>query len=122
MLNRLYSTNVCASDLDRIRWIVDLSGTAGAPSVANGVIYVGTSSGQFYAIADTDVLPPSSFMCSYPNVAAGFTCSSGGFRNVPVPTIVRQLTLTGSIPGIPAISNGQVFVATTSGHLYALAP
>jgi hypothetical protein len=37
-----------------------------------------------------------------------------------VPVVVRQLSLSGSIPGIPAISNGQVFVATTSGHLYGL--
>lgn len=122
LLNRMHSLNVCSSDTDRIRWIVDLDSTTGAPSVANGVVYVGTSTGSFYAIADTDVLPPSSFVCSYPNVAVGFTCSSAGFRNVPVPAIVKRLTLSGSIPGIPAISNGLVFVATTNGHLYGLAP
>lgn len=122
VLNRLYSLNCCTSDADRIRWILNLGGTAGAPSVANGMIYVGTQSGQFYAIADTDVLPPTGALCSYPNVAAGFTCSSAGFRNVPVPTVVKQLALVGGIPGVPAISNGQVFVATTGGHLYGLVP
>ncbi len=123
-LSRLYSLNVCASDADRIRWILNLNGTAGAPSIANGVIYVGTSSGQFYAIADTDVVPPSTFVCSFPEsgLPAGAVCFQGGFKSVPVPAVVRQLPLSGSIPGIPAISNGKVFVATTAGHLYALAP
>lgn len=121
--NRLYSLNCCTSDADRIRWILDLNGDAGSPSVANGVIYLGTSTGSFYAIADTDVLPPTApSVCSYPNVPAGFTCFSGGFRNVPVPTVVKQLSLSGSIPGVPAISSGQVLVATTTGHLYGLVP
>lgn len=120
VLNRLYSLNCCTSDADRIRWILDLDATAGSPSVANGVVYVGTESGRFYAIADTDVLPGTGAMCSYPNVPAGFTCSSGGFRNVPVPAVVKQLTLTGAIRGVPAIANGQVFVATVSGHVYGL--
>lgn len=120
--NRVYSLNCCSSDVDRIRWILDLDGVAGAPSVANGVIYLGTSSGRLYAIADTDVLPSTSSVCSYPNVAGGVTCFNGGFRNVPVPVVIKQLTLNGSIPGIPAVSDGQVFVATTAGHLYGLAP
>lgn len=124
ILNRLYSLNTCAADADRVRWIKDLDSTAGSPSVANGVIFVGTALGTFYALADTDVLPPASFVCSYPNVPVGITCSSGGFKNVGVPTLVKNppLSLTGSIPGIPAISNGQVFVATTAGHLYGLVP
>lgn len=126
--NRLFSLNVCAAEADRIRWILpDLPRNAGGVSVANGVIYLGewtpfTSSAphHFYAIADTDVLPPARFICSYPSLPVGFMCSSAGFRNVPVPTIVRDLTLTGSIQGIPAISAGRVYVATTAGHLYAL--
>lgn len=35
--------------------------------------------------------------------------------------IVKDISLTGSIQGIPAISNGRVFVATAGVHLYALA-
>ena len=121
VLNRIHSVNVCAADADRIRWIADVSGTASGISTANGVIYVGTESGQFYALADTDVLPPTTYSCSYPNVPAGFTCSSGGFRNVPNPVVARQISLNGAIRGVPAIANGMVFVATTSGHLYGLA-
>jgi outer membrane protein assembly factor BamB len=122
VLHRLYSLNCCTSDADRIRWILDLDATAGSPSIANGVIYIGTASGQFYAIADTDVLPAAGAVCSYPNVPAGFTCSSGGFRNVQVPAVVKQLALTGAVRGVPAIANGQVFVTTVSGHVYGLAP
>ena len=118
--NRLYSLDVCASDFDRIRWILDVNGAVGPPSVANGVIYTGTSSDHFYAIADTDVLPSTTSVCSYPNVPAGSICLQGRFRNVPVPIIVKDLTLVGSIPGIAAIVNGGVFVATTAGHVYGL--
>jgi outer membrane protein assembly factor BamB len=121
-LARIYSLNCCGSDLDRIRWILDLDGTAGAPSIANRVVYVGTGAGTLYAIADIDVMSPDSSRCSYPNVAAGSTCTMGGFRTVVAPHIVRKVSLSGSIPGIPAISNGHVFVATTSGHLYGLEP
>jgi outer membrane protein assembly factor BamB len=127
--NRLHSLNVCSSDADRIRWILpSLAANAGGVSVANGVIYLGTWSPfstsatphHFYAVADTDVLPPSTFVCSYTSLPSGFMCSSAGFRNVPVPIIVKDLTLTGSIQAIPAVSNGRVFVATAAGHLYAL--
>lgn len=129
--DRLHSLNVCASDADRIRWILpNLPANAGAVSVANGVIYLGTWSPfvtsatphHFLAIADTDVLPPASFVCSYPGIASGFQCSSAGFKNVGVPMIVKDLTLIGSIQAIPAISAERVYVATAGGHLYALGP
>jgi outer membrane protein assembly factor BamB len=127
--NRLYSLNVCASDLNRSRWILDVDGAVGSPSVANGVIYVGTSTGRFYAIADTDVLPPLFEVCDYPNVIGENTCTAGHFKMKPVPRIVSNpdaagnghpILLEGSIPGIPAIANGAVYVATTLGHLYRL--
>lgn len=127
--DRLHSLNVCASDADRIRWILpNLPGNAGGVSVANGVIYLGTwspfdtstSPHHLLAIADTDVLPPASFVCSYPSIPTGFLCSSAGFKNVGVPVIVKDISLTGSIQAIPAISNGRVYVATAGGHLYAL--
>jgi outer membrane protein assembly factor BamB len=129
--NRLHSLNVCASDHDRIRWILpNLPSNAGGVSVANGVIYLGTwtpfdtstSAHHFYAIADTDVLPPASFVCSYTSIPSGFACSSAGFQNVGVPVIVKDLTLVGSIQAIPAVSGGRVYVATAGGHLYSLGP
>ncbi len=129
VFNRLHSLNVCTSDADRIRWILpNLPQSAGGVSVANGVIYLGTwspfdtsaSPHHLLAIADTDVLPPTSFICSYPGIPSGFMCSSAGFKNVGVPVIVKDVTLTGSIQGIPAISGGRVYVSTGGGHLYSL--
>jgi outer membrane protein assembly factor BamB len=132
IFNRLYSLNVCASDADRIRWMFDVTGSAaGGVSIANHIIYVGASETyvsasmalhRFYALADTDVLPPTTYVCSYPSIAVGLPCSTAGFRNVPVPRVLRQNDLIGSIPGIPAIANGQVFVATAAGRLYGLIP
>lgn len=137
ILNRLYSLNSCAPDDDRVRWIFDLTGdAAGAPSVAHGLIYVGADTEgdtsptphQFYVLADTDTLPASGSVCSYPlgpagsGLPVGPSCVGAGFKAVPVPQIVTQVTLTGAMPGHPAIAEGRVYVATTAGFLYGLAP
>jgi outer membrane protein assembly factor BamB len=137
ILNRLYSLDACASDDDRIRWIYDLNGdAAGAPSVANGLIYVGADTEfdtsatphEFYVLADIDVVLPTSFVCSYPLGPAGSgfpvgpACAGAGFKPVPVPQYVVHFPLTGAMPGHPAIAEGRVFVATTAGYLYGLAP
>jgi outer membrane protein assembly factor BamB len=125
---RLYKLDVCTDDAHRIDWILDQSSSSppqafGSPSFANGVVYVGTSTGDFYAIdAHTSITHRAGVICSYPSIPAGSMCSAGGFQNVDVPIVVRHLNLSGSIPGIPAVANGQVFVATTAGHLYALSP
>ena len=134
--NRLHSLDVCASDANRIRWILpNLSDNAGGVSVANGIIYLGTWSPfdtsttphQFYVIADTDVQPSSTSICSYPGISAGSACTAAGFHDVPVPNILvpnatNTIMLTGSIQAVPAISGGRVYVATAGGHLYALGP
>jgi len=137
ILNRLYSLEACAADDDRIRWIFDLSGDgAGAPSVANGLIYVGADTEfdtsptphEFYVLADTDTLSPSGSVCSYPlgpagsGLPVGPACTGAGFKAVPVPQVVVHFPLTGAVPGHPAIAEGRVFVATTAGYLYGLAP
>ena len=121
--NRMYSLDVCAADANRVRWILDLPGgfAPGAPSTAAGVIYIG-SSGQFFAYADTTVLPPASFVCSYPGLPSGLSCSGAGFQNIGVPAQLKSIAITGSVTGVPAISNGQVYVATTSGHLIGMTP
>ena len=122
-INRLYSLNVCSSDADRIRWILDVPGFApGAPSTAGGVIYIGSSDGHLYAYADTAVLPPASFVCSYPGLPSGLSCSSAGFQNVGVPVQLKAVPISGNVTGVPAISNGQVYIATTSGHVIGLTP
>jgi outer membrane protein assembly factor BamB len=122
-INRLYSLDVCASDANRIRWILDVPGFApGAPSTANGVIYIGSDDGHLYAYADTTILPPASFVCSYPGLPSGLSCSAASFQNIGVPTQLKAVSITGSVPGVPAISNGQVYVATTSGHVVGMTP
>jgi hypothetical protein len=135
ILNRLYSLDACGDDDDRIRWIYDVNGdAAGAPSVANGLIYVGADTEgdtsatphEFDVLADTEVQKATQFVCSYPQgpptpIPPGPTCSAG-FKPVPVPQRVVHLTLTGAMPGHPAIAEGRVFVATTAGYLYGLAP
>ena len=121
--NRLYSLNVCSSDADRIRWILDVPGFApGAPSTAGGVIYIGSDDGHLYAYADTSVLPPTSFVCSYPGLPSGLSCSGAGFQNIGVPVQLKAVPISGSVTGVPAISRGQVYVATTSGHLIGMTP
>lgn len=134
--NRLHSLDVCASDANRIRWILpNLPDNAGGVSVANGVIYLGTwtpfdtstTPHQFYVIADTDVSPSTTSICSFSQVASGSACAMAGFHDVPVPNVLvpnatNTITLTGSIQAVPAISGGRVYVATAGGHLYALGP
>ena len=137
ILNRLYSLDACGPDDDRIRWIFDLTGdAAGASSVAKGLIYVGADTEgdtsptphEFYVLADTDTLPPSGSVCSYPlgpagsGLPVGPACTGAGFKAVPVPQVVVHFPLKGSMPGHPAIAEGRVFVATTAGYLYGLAP
>lgn len=126
--NRLYSLDVCAADANRIRWVLDVPGggdccgAVGPPSTANGVIYVAHQSGHVFAYADTTILPPASFVCSYPGLPSGLSCSGAGFQNVGVPTQLKDVAVTGSVPGVPAISNGQVYVATTAGHVIGMTP
>lgn len=123
-LDRLYSLNVCSAPADRIRWIfTSPSGNLGGVSTANGIIYVGSTTGHLYAIADPTVLPPAGSVCSYPNLPADPTCTAGGFTFVSNPALPKDISgLSGELRGIPAISNGQVIVATTSGHIYGFIP
>jgi outer membrane protein assembly factor BamB len=132
----LHSLDICASDSDRIRWILPLDGMSSVPSVANGIIYVAVSRGppthrgSLYAIADTDTLPPGDYTCGFigfagGGLAPGQLCRLFGFQYVPVPAVVNRLELIGTVIGAPAISDGQVLVATTdtfltpAGHVYA---
>ena len=130
---RLHSLDVCASDANRIRWILpNLSDNAGGVSVANGVVYLGTwspfdtstAAHQFYVIEDA---PSTTKVCSYSSLPPGPPCAAVHFQDVPVPNVLvpnahNTITLTGSIQAVPAISAGRVYIATAGGHLYALGP
>ena len=59
---RLHALNGCASEADRIRWIIDVPGASGTyalgpPTVSRGVVFVGTNSGRLVVIADPSIYP-----------------------------------------------------------------
>jgi hypothetical protein len=94
----------------------------GVPSTANGVIYIPADNGHLYAYADTTVLPATSHVCSYPGLPPDLSCSSAGFQPVDVPVQLKAVPISGSVPGVAAISNGQFYVATTAGHVIGMTP
>jgi outer membrane protein assembly factor BamB len=124
---RLHALNVCASEADRIRWIVDVptatgSWTLGPPTVTRGIVYVGTSNQHLIAIADPSVAPAAGWRCSNVDVTTA-ACIGAGYTLVPQPAILADITLSGSmLYNEPVVSNGRLFVATGGGNVYMLRP
>lgn len=126
---RLHALNVCASDADRIRWIVDVPNASagagyslGAPTVTRGVVYVGTDQGHLVAIADPSISPAAGWRCSNVNVPTA-SCVASGYTLVPQPAVLANVALTGSmVYNEVAISNGRLFAATGAGNVYMLRP
>lgn len=120
--DRLYSLDVCAPKLNRVRWaLTSPSGNFGGVSTADGLIYVGSSTGHLYVIGDPSIVAPAGKVCEYPNLSPAM-CGAANFQNVPKPAILKDVSGLGFIRSIPAISGGQVFVGTMSGHVYGLIP
>lgn len=125
--SRLHALNACASDADRIRWIVDVPGasgpwTLGPPTVTRGIVYVGTSSGNLVAIADPSVAPAAGWRCSNIDVPTA-SCVASGYTLVPQPAILANIALSGSMLYTEAaIAEGRLFVATGGGNVYMLKP
>lgn len=125
---RLHALNVCASEADRIRWIVDVPNASGftyslgAPTVTRGIVYIGTDLGHVVAIADPSVAPPAGTRCSNTDVSTA-ACVASGYALVPQPAVLADVTLSGSmVYNEPAISRGRLFVATGAGNVYMLTP
>ncbi len=129
--NRLHALNICAGN--RIRWLVEVPGASAAtgtaqtqlspPSVAGGIVYIGTHQNHLVAIADTSVWPSSSSICAH----SGFTnadCAAAGHPIVPRPKILADLTLPGGggILNEPILAGGRIFVATTGGNVFMVQP
>jgi hypothetical protein len=93
----------------------------GAPSVTNGIVYIGTAADSLYAIADPDVYPAAGTQCDFPGVSTS-ACAPNGFRLTPVPAILARVGLTGSVRTTPALARGRVYVTTDAGYLHALEP
>ncbi len=125
--SRLHALNVCASDADRIRWIVDVPTASGAwtlgpPTVTRGIVYVGTSNQHLIAIADPSVAPAAGWRCSNIDVTTA-NCIASGYTLVPQPAILANITLSGSMRYTePVIAEGRLFVATGAGNVYMLKP
>jgi hypothetical protein len=146
--NRLHALNACAqSENDRVLWIADNipSGSFGAPSVTNGIVFVGTGDGQLLVFADPQVAGPAApgnYNCSHPDSNSLCTCTYAipaqplsqaqctamGFSWVsslqPLTTV--KIPDGGSLASVrsePVLSSeGRVFVATSKGHVFMLAP
>ena len=125
---RLHALNVCASNTDRIRWIVDVPNASGgtyslgAPTVTRGIVFIGTDQGHLVAIADPSIAPAAGWRCSNTDVLTA-NCVASGYTLVPQPAVVANVTLSGSmVYNEAAISGGRLFVATGGGNVYMLKP
>ncbi len=80
-----------APRLDAVKWRFRASGKLfSSPTVSNGVVYIGSSSGRLYAVRAADGSPLWSFATK------------------------------GAVNSTPAISNGLVFVSSRDGNVYAV--
>lgn len=133
--SRLHALNVCAGSRDRVRWIADVPGTVegreynlGPPTVADGIVFVGTRRGHLVALADPSVWATAESRCSDPDVSVG-DCAANGFQVIPEPVTLLDLDLDVSAPSDriltePVLAGGRVFVATGGGDgtVYMLEP
>jgi len=135
-LRRLHALNVCASDADRVRWLLDVPNTSvcpagsgqcylvGQPVVTRGMVYVGTHQGHVLAIADPSIWPAAGWRCSNPDVTAA-NCVASGYSFVPEPAVLANVALPDAgriVYGEPALARGKLYVATEAGHVYMLSP
>lgn len=130
---QLHAFNVCAGEGGRVRWIARLdaftnavtsahSWALGPPTVTEGIIYVGTNQGFLLAIADSSIWPSQGGQCTLPTLSTA-DCAAAGYQVVPNPTVLKALNLGGEIlRGEPALANGTVYVANSSGRLFRIAP
>lgn len=133
--NRLHALNACARSSERVRWLLDVPGTAsgvgyqlGPPSVTRGMVYIGNRQGQLVVIADPSIWPGAGWRCSNPDVTTA-DCVPSGFRFVPEPSVLATIDLDPSNPSDriltePVLARGRVYVATSRspGVLYMLEP
>lgn len=124
---KLHAINACASQAERVRWIVDvphasLGGYAlGAPTVTGGVVYIGTDQGWVIAVADPSVFPGAGWRCDDVRYTVS-NCIAAGNHLVPIPAILAQVQVNGAMWNEPALAKGRVFVATQNGFVHMLSP
>lgn len=125
---RLHALNVCASNADRIRWILDVPNASGStyslgvPTVSRGIVYIGTDQGHLVAIADPSIHPAAGWRCANTDVSTA-NCVASGYTLVPQPAVLANVALSGSmVYNEAAIAGGRLFAATGSGNVYMLKP
>lgn len=126
---RLHGINVCSGG---VRWMAMLDAftdpvssthdwALGPPTVTDGIVYVGTNRGFLLAIADPSIWPSQGAQCTLPTLATA-DCVAAGYQLVPNPTVLKSLDLGGVIlRGEPALANGTIYVANSSGRLFRIA-
>jgi outer membrane protein assembly factor BamB len=130
---RLHALNACVSSPSkRVRWIADVPHSngggysLGSPTVTRGIFYIGTDQGHVVAFADPSVAPPAFARCSQVLVPLA-NCVASGYSIVWAPAVLADVALwdnsnAAGLRNEVAISDGRLFVATTGGHVYMLAP
>jgi outer membrane protein assembly factor BamB len=130
---RLHALNVCVSSPSkRVRWIADVPHSSGggyslgSPTVTRGIFYIGTDQGHVVAFADPSMAPPAFARCSQVLVPLA-NCVASGYSIVWAPAVLADVALpdhsnAAGLRNEVAISDGRLFVATTGGHVYMLAP
>ena len=134
---KLHALNICAAtEKDRVRWIADIPNTTwdkqgdlslGAPTVAGGIIFIGTNQGHLVVLGDPSIVPATGKRCSNIDYTTVASCKAAGYVMVPVPKVLANVPMPdgGDIAGLrkePALAKGRVFVATMKGHVYMLEP
>jgi outer membrane protein assembly factor BamB len=131
---RLHALNTCAGTGGRVAWIAELQPFTnevldthgwglGPTTVTNGIVYVGTNAGFLVAIADPSVWPSVGSRCTWSHLD-GVACLDAGFQMVPKAAVLRSMNLGAGVitRNEPVITNGSLYVATSGGRLFRIAP
>lgn len=126
---RLHGLDTCGPRSQPVRWVFDVPATSpgspyqlGPPTVTRGIMFVGTVQSHLIAFADPSVWITAGSMCSNPEVTNA-DCVAQGFVLVPKPMILADVDLgAGGIFTEPVLAGGRVFVATSGGRVFMLAP
>ena len=107
------------------------AGVNAAPAIANGVVYVGSTGGNFNALnsttGDTLWTYPVSSLYSSPAVANGIVYFGANYPNNAVyaldansGTLIWTYVTGNEVESAPTLVNGVVYIGSDDGNLYAL--
>ena len=140
--SELHALNACAaSEQDRVRWIGEIPNNTSpdghvsysSPTVTGGLVFIGTNqdptdpnnAGHLVVLADPSVVGASQQVCSNFDVSVS-DCAA---PYAPVWSLQPLVSIAmpdggsaASMRNEPVLAEGRVFVATSAGHVYILAP